>query len=183
MPDGTGLRAEDIDGVVASLEARLGRSLTFGEQCRLLMECIEKARSAGELRECADRLYEEFSQRPLQLPAPKPRPEEKRPEEGTLVGGGEAEAPPAPRPAAGRGGSWLPVVRRSARPLRLLPEERPVIVVVTPAGNIECFWEKSYEDARDFAAYMRSRGGRVLCLGPIEACEEYAEYCGRRPVT
>jgi hypothetical protein len=64
-----------------------------------------------------------------------------------------------------------------------MPEERPVIVVVTPAGNIKCFWEKSYEDAKDFAAYMRSRGGTILCLGPIEACEEYAEYCGRRPVT
>jgi len=66
VPDGTGLRAEDIDGVVASLEARLGRSLTFGEQCRLMLECIEKARSAGELRECADRLYEEFSKRVIQ---------------------------------------------------------------------------------------------------------------------
>jgi len=66
VPDGTGLRAEDIDGAVASLEARLGRSLTFGEQCRLMLECIEKARSAGELRECADRLYEEFSKRVIQ---------------------------------------------------------------------------------------------------------------------
>jgi hypothetical protein len=183
VPDGTGLRAEDIDGVVASLEARLGRSLTFGEQCRLLMECIEKARGAGELRECADRLYEEFSKRPLQLPAPRPKPEEKRPEEGVLVRGGEEEAPPAPRQAAVRRGPPVPVVRRSARPIQLLPEERPVIVVVTPAGDIRCFWEKSYEDAKEFAAYMRSRGGTILCLGPIEACEEYAEYCPRRPVT
>ncbi len=187
MPDGTGLRAEDIDGVVASLEARLGRSLTFGEQCRLLMECIEKARGAGELRECADRLYEEFSKRLIQLPIPKQQPREsesRRPiEEGALVKGGEEEAPPTPRRVVSRKGLPISVVGRRGRPIQLMPEERPVIVVLTPTGNIKCFWEKSYEDAKDFAAYMRSRGGTVLCLGPIEACEEYSEYCGRRPVT
>jgi len=173
----------EIEAVLRRLEARLGHPLRVSEYWRFTVECAERAETLEDLEECADRLYEEFSKRPLQLPAPKPQPEEKRPEEGALVRGGEAEAPPLPRQAAVRGGPRLPVVRRSARPLQLLPEERPVIVVVTPAGNIKCFWEKSYEDARDFAAYMRSRGGRVLCLGPIEACEEYAEYCGRRPVT
>jgi len=170
---------------VGQLEGKLHRKLRPIEYERFMSECAEKAKTPVDLEECADRLYEEFSKRPLQLPAPrpKPQPEEKRPEEGALVGGGEAEAPPLPRRAAVRGGPRLPVVRRSARPLQLLPEERPVIVVVTPAGNIKCFWEKSYEDAKDFAAYMRSIGGRVLCLGPLEACEEYAEYCGRRPVT
>ena len=172
---------KEIEAVLRRLEARLGHPLRVSEYWRFTVECAERAEALEDLEECADRLYEEFSQRPLQLPAP--RPEEKRPEEGVLVGGGEAEAPPVPRQAAGRRGPPVPVVRRGARPLQLMPEERPVIVVVTPAGDIRCFWEKSYEDAKDFAAYMRSRGGTILCLGPIEACEEYAEYCGRRPVT
>jgi len=172
--------------VLSQLEGKLHRKLRPVEYERFTTECAEKAKTPVDLEECANRLYDEFSKHPIQLPVTKPKPEKGgRPiEEGALVKGGEEEAPPTPRRVVSRKGLPIPVARRSGRPIQLMPEERPVVVFLPPSQDaIRCFWQDSYEEAKDFAAYMRSIGGTILCLGPLEACEEYAEYCGRRPVT
>jgi len=161
VPDGTGLRAEDIDGVVASLEARLGRSLTFGEQCRLLMECIEKARGAGELRECADRLYEEFSKRLIQpsLRAPQAQPAR------------------LPRGIVDARGLMIPFAghRRRERVIGPPGESSYVVVTCRRDGKVYLFHARTADQAKESALGITEAGGKVLCYGLEDECREWVE--------
>ncbi|MFP3138185.1 MAG: hypothetical protein RXS42_08235 [Nitrososphaeria archaeon] len=160
MPDGTGLRAEDIDGVAASLEARLGRSLTFGEQCRLLLECIEKAKDAGELRECADRLYEEFSKRLIQ---PSQRAPQARPAR-------------LPRGIVDARGLMIPFAghRRRERVTGPPGESSYVVVTCRRDGKVDVFRARTADQAKETAADF-NEGGKVLCYGLEDECREWIE--------
>jgi len=65
-----------------ALEGWLWRSLRNEEYQRFEAECVARSRTVDELMNCAWRLYEEFSKRPIQVPRPAPaQPTQTQPQE------------------------------------------------------------------------------------------------------
>jgi hypothetical protein len=145
-----------------------------------MTECAEKAKTPVDLEECAGRLYDEFSKRPIQLPATKPQPAQPQerarlptrvtdrrgmtlPVAGSRkglpinLGGGKVEIPIAPHRERVTGPpGWFPYV----------------VVVCTRDGRVDVFRARTAEQAKE-SAMAFSEGGKVLCYGLEDECREW----------
>jgi len=177
---------EDVVNAQHALEGWLWRSLRPEEYQRFEAECVARSKTVDELRDCAWRLYEEFSKRPIQLPATKPQqaqqtqPQERArpptrvtdrrgmtlPVAGSRkglpinLGGGKAEIPIAPHRERVTGPpGWFPYV----------------IVVCRRDGKVHIFHARTADQAKERAQGLIEAGGKVLCYGLEDACREWIE--------
>ena len=189
------LRPEDVTAVQYALESRLRRPLLTTEYVRFEQECVAASKTVEDLEECAERLYEEFSKRPLQLPAARPRPAQQQPQERerlparvtdrrgmTLpvagsrrglpinLGGGKATIP-----LKGGGRAEIPIAPHRERvtgPPGWFPY---VIVLCTRDGRLDVIHARTADQAKERAMAFVNANGKVLCYGLEDECREWIE--------
>ncbi|MFP3209646.1 MAG: hypothetical protein RXR82_08190 [Nitrososphaeria archaeon] len=179
------LRPEDVTAVQYALESRLRRPLLTTEYVRFEQECVAASKTIDDLEECAERLYEEFSKRPIQLSAARPRPAQPQPQERARpparvtdrrgmalpVAGGRRELPIS----LGGGKAEMPIAphrERVAGPPGWFPY---VVVTCRRDGRVDVFRARTSDQAKETAAGFIEAGGKVLCYGLEDECREWVE--------
>jgi len=188
------LSEAEVEGVLSQLEGKLHHRLRPIEYERFMSECAEKAKTPVDLEKCADRLYDEFSKRPIQLSATKPQPAQPQPQERarlptrvtdrrgmTLPVAGSRKGLPinlgggkATIPLKGGGKAEIPIAPHRERvtgPPGWFPY---VVVVCTRDGRVDVFRARTAEQAKE-SAMAFSEGGKVLCYGLEDECREWIE--------
>jgi len=187
------VREEDVLHAQSALEGWLWRSLRNEEYQRFEAECVARSKTVDELMDCAWRLYEEFSKRPIQLPATKPQqaqPQERArpptrvtdrrgmtlPVAGSRkglpisLGGGKANIP-----LKGGGKAEIPIAPHRERvtgPPGWFPY---VIVLCTRDGGLDIIHARTADQAKERAMAFVNANGKVLCYGLEDECREWIE--------
>jgi len=186
---------EDVLHAQSALEGWLWRSLRNEEYQRFEAECVARSKTVDELMDCAWRLYEEFSKRPIQLSATKtqqaqPTQPQERARPPTRVtdrrgmtlpvagsrkglpinlGGGKVNIP-----LKGGGKAEIPIAPHRER-VTGPPGWFPYVVVTCRRdGRVDVFRARTADQAEETAAAFNN-GGKVLCYGLEDECREWIE--------
>ena len=179
---------EDVVNAQNALEGWLWRPLRPEEYQRFEAECVARSRTVDELRDCAWRLYEDLSKRPIQLPATKPQQaQQTQPQERarpptrvtdrrgmTLPVAGSRKGLPISL-GGGRGKAEIPIAPHRERvtgPPGWFPY---VVAVCTRDGKVDVFRARTADQAKERAQGLTEAGGKVLCYGLEDECREWIE--------
>jgi len=163
---------KEIEAVLRRLEGRLRRRLRPIEYERFTVECAERAETLEDLEECADRLYEEFSKHPLQLPVartkpqPPPQPQERA-------------RPPSPGPRqvtpegiTDRRGMTIPFAGRRRREPLQIPGYYPYMLAgCDREGKVFVYVFRTEDEMMDVLHELKKYGRKILYYG-LEGTEE-----------
>ncbi|MFP3138386.1 MAG: hypothetical protein RXS42_09275, partial [Nitrososphaeria archaeon] len=159
------LRPEDVTAVQYALESRLRRPLLTTEYVRFEQECVAASKTVEDLEECAERLYEEFSKRPIQLPAARPRPAQQRPQERARP------LSPGPRRVTAenvtdRRGMTIPFAGQRRREPLQIPGYYPYMLAgCDREGKVFVYEFRTEYEMMDVLSELKKYGRKILYYG------------------